>query len=351
MSSVNRPVHTHSADYRPSWVDAAQTRLEHMAWPWYVPLVLLPALFLSIEVALLAVSGQLDVLLMGNALIIINALAPSYIFGLLYILDRRAQEAIKHIGPELRDMDQLPALETRISSMPFWPTMLATFAGFIFFATLAVGSPMVRELMLDNTTHLTRWVRLTEGTLTWMIGWTAIYHTVRQLRIIDHVFTRDVSASLLNQAPLYGLASLTAATAIGLAIPPAIMLVLLPQLPSDILSLSALVAFILTVGLAFVAPVYRLHEILEEQKKELLGQNGKRLEHHRQELHRALENDNDEGLTKAQRALDSLNLERNILRATRTWPWPPGAPGRVAAGLLLPILIWLIQLYLGTWIR
>lgn len=339
-----------SVEYRASWVDTAQDYLEQMRWPWWLPLILLSGLLFLMESTVLAATVDHDGRLLIDGIGVTNALAPSYIFGLLLILDRRAKAALLRLRPQLKDPGQLPVLQTTISSMPFWPTWLATCAGLIFFVLIAVANPAMNDLLLHNTTRLTRWIRLTEGTIVWMLGWTAIYHTVRQLRIIDLVFTRHVEVSLLNQAPLYGLAGVSSLTAVGLAVPPAIVLTLLPQLPTDALGLSALAAFVLVASLAFLAPIYRLHQLLEEQKEDLLSQNGGKLEDYRRVLHRALDADDADEIEQAHRTMQALNLERSILRFARTWPWAPGALGRVSAALLLPILIWLIQRYLGTWI-
>jgi len=39
-------------------------------------------------------------------------------------------------------------------------------------------------------------------------------------------------------------------------------------------------------------------------------------------------------------ALTSLDTERRLIEERPTWPWSPGTPRAVAAGLLLPLLIW-----------
>jgi len=47
------------------------------------------------------------------------------------------------------------------------------------------------------------------------------------------------------------------------------------------------------------------------------------------------------------KALASLEIEAGALRRIQTWPWDPGAVRGLVAALLLPIVVWLLQLLLG----
>jgi hypothetical protein len=42
-------------------------------------------------------------------------------------------------------------------------------------------------------------------------------------------------------------------------------------------------------------------------------------------------------------SLEILNLERDIIHSAPTWPWPAGSMKTVAAALLFPTVIWIIQ--------
>jgi hypothetical protein len=50
------------------------------------------------------------------------------------------------------------------------------------------------------------------------------------------------------------------------------------------------------------------------------------------------------------KAIASLDLERTTLNKIPTWPWEPGSIRGVAAALLLPLAIWLIQQIAARWL-
>ena len=60
------------------------------------------------------------------------------------------------------------------------------------------------------------------------------------------------------------------------------------------------------------------------------------------ELHRKVL-DESQDMARVHEGLSSLEVERGLILSAATWPWSPQTPRAVAAGLLLPLLIWAIQ--------
>ena len=57
------------------------------------------------------------------------------------------------------------------------------------------------------------------------------------------------------------------------------------------------------------------------------------------------------GADDLNKTLSSLEIERAALQRIPTWPWEPGTIRGLAAALLLPIVIWLIQFVLERMLR
>jgi hypothetical protein len=274
---------------------------------------------------------------------IIYAFLPPYAFGLLFVLDRRAESAIERLRPLIAAKSDWRALASDAANMPFWPALTATLAGFASFLLLRTLNASAGEVILAGTTQSTKWVRLFEGTMLWSIAGVGVYHTVRQLRAIGHIYSHHVDIDLLNQLPLYGLASVSAFTSIGFIIAPSIMFVLLPRLFTDELSLSVALALFAIAALAFLAPLYRLHQALDSVKSARLGANSGKLESLIRQLHSQVGTSDLEHVGQTHEAMEALKLERDIISSARTWPWPPASIRGTLATFLLPIAIWVIQ--------
>ena len=65
------------------------------------------------------------------------------------------------------------------------------------------------------------------------------------------------------------------------------------------------------------------------------------------ELHGQLERGRLDKMDQLKKALNSLEIEQNALRKIPTWPWQPGALRAVLAAVVLPVVVWALQLLLG----
>ena len=344
VSGTSQESDQHHSARLTSWVDSAERFLRSAPLPWWLYLLLVSAVLVATEVGLLLIR---DGLAFSRSTItyqmIIYAFLPPYAFGLLFVLDRRAESAIERLRPLIAAKSDWRALASDAANMPFWPALTATLAGLASFLLLRTLNASAGEVILAGTTQSTKWVRLFEGTMLWSIAGVGVYHTVRQLRAIGHIYSHHVDIDLLNQLPLYGLASVSAFTSIGFIIAPSIMFVLLPRLLTDELSLAVALALFAIAALAFLAPLYRLHQALDSVKSARLGANSGKLESLIRQLHSQVGTSDLERVGQTHEAMEALKLERDIISSARTWPWPPASIRGTLATFLLPIAIWVIQ--------
>jgi hypothetical protein len=236
----------------------------------------------------------------------------------------------------------------RLSTLPAGPTLIVTLLG------LLAGLAFVSWLSLEESALYTRlavsplsdWVRSGLMMLTLAMFFVVLYHTLHQLREISHVLATHTRINLFEVSPIYGLSGVTGLTAVLLIIP---ALSRLLTVSSSALSLAGMFSYALflvipaiVVIATFVAPLLGVHRLLARKKDELLGANARMIEATSAELHRKVL-DESQDMTRVIGALASLEVERRLILSAATWPWSPQTPRAVAAGLLLPLLIWVIQ--------
>jgi hypothetical protein len=100
----------------------------------------------------------------------------------------------------------------------------------------------------------------------------------------------------------------------------------------------------------FALPLTGAHRRLVAEKKRRLAETAAHFQATSEELHRTLEQQRLSRVDQLNKALASLELEWNVLRRIPTWPWEPGAVRGLTAALLLPVVVWLVQFFLGRWL-
>jgi hypothetical protein len=91
------------------------------------------------------------------------------------------------------------------------------------------------------------------------------------------------------------------------------------------------------------APLYQVHQLLEEQKSAQMSENARLLSASIVKLRQQVESQSIEELERTHKAISALQQDREITGSIPTWPWPPGSLRTTVATLLLPTVIWLIQ--------
>lgn len=340
------------ATLKPSWVDRLERWLEISPLPWWAMLLLVAAAFMALEFGvLLVVHGfTLAEIPLWPQVIFYSLIGP-YAFGLLFMLDRRAARAVERMRPLMASDRECRELAVNISTMPFVPVLIATGGGVVLFLFLRMVSHNSSELIMAGTTWITRWIRLLEGLILWVLITVSIYHTIRQLRIMDRIFTHHVKVDMFNQEPLYQLAGVAFYTAIGLNVPVSTIFVLFPPLTGDRVSLFLALTFFALSAITLFAPLYQVHQLLEEQKSAQMSENARLLAASIAKLRQQIESQSLEGLEKTHQAISALQQDREITSNVPTWPWPPGSLKTTVATLLLPTVIWLIQQTLQSMFR
>lgn len=171
---------------------------------------------------------------------------------------------------------------------------------------------------------------------------------VRQVRLVRRTLERDANVDPFLPGPLNAFSRLTSRVGIAVVLLTTSGFIVVP--PSEeweaflVTSAPYLVVPSLIAALAFVLPVYGFHQRLVDEKDRLQDETELRLKGLLAELNRdvdARELGRAEGLNKS---LDSLLRQREVIARLSTWPWSTGSLRAVVTAILLPLLLFIIQL-------
>lgn len=329
--------------YPPSWIDRFNARLPRLKWIFYLGLALG---LLVLQIAVFWSEGAYPVGTFIPAHGFIAGLTPA-ILGLIHYLDTRAEAALTALQPALKATEaERSGLSYRLTTMPARPALLASLAGAIFVVliTESLGRPSSYQEL--NTSPISAALVYSMYVALWWVVGAFLYHTIRQLRVINRIYTENTRIDLLRMRPLYSFSGVTALTAVSLTGMIYGWAALNPGMLQDPKSL---VVIIPITGLAlavFVWPLLGAHRLLVREKERMLDETSLRFEAAIAELHRRVDEGQLESMDDLNKTIASLEIERNIWKRIPTWPWEPETMRLLITALALPLFLWIIQYFL-----
>jgi hypothetical protein len=271
----------------------------------------------------------------------------TFILAMVHYSDHRASAALATLRPALKAReDEVGGLRYQLTTQPALPALLASLAAFLFIAVLEfIGEPPAHLQRLATAP-----VSKALSFLVYYLGWwnlgALLHHVIHQLRQINRIYTKHTRVSLFRMGPLYAFSTVTALTALSLAIPTYGWTALNPENLSDPLSIAILLLITALAVAAFVWPLLGIHRLLVEEKGRLLDQVALRLEAVMTESHKRMDEGDLEGIGDLNTALSGLDMQRNALKAIPTWPWQPETVRLLITALALPLGLWIAQYFL-----
>jgi len=170
-----------------------------------------------------------------------------------------------------------------------------------------------------------------------------VYHTIHQLRLIHHIYLHHTRLNLYRLQPLYAFSTPAALTAAGLLLYSYLWFASTPELINEPASLGLAAFFSGIAILTFTWPLWGIHRRLVEEKTRLLQESSARFEAVVSQLHLRVDHQELTAMDDLNKTLASLEIEQAALRRIPTWPWEPGTVRGLAAALLVPLVLWLVQ--------
>jgi hypothetical protein len=100
---------------------------------------------------------------------------------------------------------------------------------------------------------------------------------------------------------------------------------------------------------AFVLPLWFVHRRLLAEKIRLIAEHNLRVKSTMDRLHQCLDQNKLDDVDHFSNALMGLGAEREVLSAIPTWPWRTGTVTGFISAIILPIVLFLVQLFIQKW--
>jgi hypothetical protein len=279
---------------------------------------------------------------------IVLALEPVYALGLMHLLDERASHAFKRMHPLVNPPEAYDALHQQLVTLPARTTLTASLVGM----ALGLGAVLLARISLPAAFQ----PFLSEGSarsfvevwlvLTWFVFGALFWHTLHQLREINLIYVHRTIIDLDHYQPLFHFSKVSGLTAVGLIIIPYAWYLAVPNLVLEPMGLLFGALFPLFAAAAFLWPLVGIHNLMVEAKGQALLENAAVLKGLRERLVSHATTDTLGGAPDLSDALVAIRGEREALLRVPTWPWQPGTPRSVAIALLLPLVLWFLQMAL-----
>lgn len=334
--------------YPPSFVDRFMRFIERLPIPYWLTYL---ALFVLQSTAF-HVLGWIDGWLPAYAFSPILLLFPLWLWGPLAIityLNSISRQAVSDFGPLLNlEPATMRQLEYEFTTMPakgvifssvFWSVVYFIFS-YLAFDSFYVGYEIGPVLTV---------ITIVQGWISYLTGSVIYYHSIRQLRLVHRTVKLVKQFDLFQLDPVYAFSVLTSRTGMAWVLLLTFTVLVFPiQIAAAPILTLMVVQLVLAVA-AFALPLHIVHQRLVAEKRRLEGEHDERVKSALAELHRRLANNELGDMVQLNSALSGLNAERDILAKIPTWPWRVGLLTGFLSIVVLPIILFLIQLVIGRW--
>jgi hypothetical protein len=179
-----------------------------------------------------------------------------------------------------------------------------------------------------------------------------VYQAIRQVRIVSRVHEAAERVDALDPSPLFAFSRLTARVGI-VAIAFGAVAAFATPAGFEQTAVATVIGFwliqILLVAVAiFVLPLLGMHRRLAAAKAALAGAAERRQRLLVDELREAIDARDARRVSILDRAIGAQRHERELIARAPTWPWSAGTLRGFLSALFLPIVVFLIQRFLGT---
>lgn len=280
-------------------------------------------------------------------------LLPLWLWGPLAImtnLDSVSLEALSNFSPLLEiQPETMRRLKYEFTTMP---AKIVIISGVIWSVLYFVSSYLALDTMIKFYrfgTLATVFLVIT-GLITYFIGSAIYYHTIRQLRLVTQTVNLVKQFNLFRLDPVYAFSALTARTGIAWILLLSLTLLIIPIQIALLPMLVTLIVQVVLALAAFALPLRIVNQRLVAEKTRLLAEHDQRVQTTLARLHRCLDENQLDEVTQLNNAITGLGAERILLGKIPTWPWRAGLFTGFLSIVILPIILFLIQLGIQRWV-
>jgi hypothetical protein len=330
--------------YKPSWIDRFTNWVEKLpvrGWVFYVglgfALILCQMLFLWLD-------GGLSVAEVLLPVIIFNALLIPLGLALMHLLDNQAVTALDSMRPTLEMTEpEFDKFQYMLSNMPSRPTLIAALATLVFLIlTEQLWITPVRFAALEQLPIFAVVFHIFDKSPALVFG-AFVYHTIRQLRLVNTINANYIRINLFNLGPLQAFSKLTASTAVGLVVGVYGWMLINPELLADPMSLGFAVLFTILAVAVFVWPLFGAHRLMEMEKSRVLHDIDLHFEAAFSKFNQRFRDDDYSAIERLNGTIASLETQHRRITAIPTWPWRPETARFALGAIALPLILTILQ--------
>ena len=337
-----------SKPYPPSFVDGLMGFVRRLP----VPYLLTYFLLFLFESALFHIVAWVDGWLPAYRFSGFALTFPLWLWGPLAImtyLNSVSLEALTNFRPLMDIPDEaMRRLNYEFTTMPARGVIISGSIWtivYVVFTYLALDS-MFAVYGFGRLAEVTNVVR---GWIPFFIGSALYYHTIRQLRLVNRTMRMVKQFDLFQLEPVYAFSALTSRTGVSWVILISLTLLTAPIQAAPFPTLALLVAQLVLGIAAFVLPLRTVNSRLVAEKRRLLAELDQRVKGTLASLHRCFDDNALAEVALLNSAIIGLNAERDILTKIPTWPWRAGMLTGFLSIVILPIMLFILQLVLARW--
>ncbi len=336
---------TQEQAYKPSLIDRFTDWVEGLpvrGWIFYlgfaVILILCQVIFLWLDDGLTKAEELLPV-------IIYNGLLTPFVLALIHLFDRQAVTALETMRPTLEMTEaEFDGFRYRLANMPAGVTLIAGLIMMILVILMEQVSTLpVRYEALEQLPVFMVVFQIVDKSSAFLLG-VFVYHTARQLRMVNAINSNYTRVNLFNLGPLQAFSKLTASTAVGLVAGIYGWMLINPDLLADPVSLAFVGLFtVLAIGV-FIWPLYGTHRLMEMEKARMLHELDLQFEAALSMYSQSFREDDYAAMERLNPTISSLEIQHRRISAIPTWPWKPETARLVLTAIALPLILTILQL-------
>jgi hypothetical protein len=334
--------------YPPSFVDRLIGFVERLPIPYLLTYFLL---FL-LDSALLHIVAWLDGWLPAFRFSGFPLTFPLWLWGPLAImtyLNSVSREALDNFRPLMDIPDEtMQRLEHEFTTMPARGVIIGSIAWtfiYIVFTYLALETMYAAY----RFGPLSEGFSIFRGWISFFVGSAIYYHTIRQLRLVNRTVKMVDQFDLFHLEPVYAFSTLTSRTGVSWVLLISLTLLTAPVQAALIPTLTLLITQLVLAIAAFVLPLRIVNTRLVLEKRRLLAELDQRVKGTLASLHRCIDDNALSDVPQLNTAIGGLSAERDILAKIPTWPWRAGMFKGFLSIVVLPIVLFILQLVLSRW--
>lgn len=331
--------------YSPGWIDRLVRWIDSLP----VPALLLYPLLLALLFLLVNAARWLE----GSAPF--GSLDAPYGFAVLYpvwglaslqYLDLTAGRAFENFRPALgKSGAEASRLCYELTTVPLRDGNIVVLGGFVFTIVIWAAASGLRPTLGAGIFFWTIWLLTAVGFVTTA---TLLYHTVRQLRLVSLIHASAENIDLYHYGPLYSFSGLTARTGI------VFVFILCYDIAVNPETLYNAPLLVLNIGIfaisaaCFVLPLQGMHQKIIVEKRVVQWDVDQRLAAVVKHLYSKVDDLDLHDADSVNKTINSLVATRDLIGKIPTWPWRPETFTAFSTALTLPVVVFLIQMFLKT---